>query len=115
NRTSGSSAELLQKKCEHADRARHVARELLQPRRLFEVDEDEFIDAEMWRQPDLRRIFMRRNLVEIARKAMAASVFVAQHLSRFEERAQLVVEIESVDDFDLLRFTHTSVRRSCCR
>ena len=102
-------AELLEVERQHAHGARNVARELLQPRRFLQIDEDEFVEAEMRREADAHRRLVRRDLVEIARQAMAAPLRVAHHLARLEQRPQLVVEIEGVDDLDRLRSTHSYV------
>ena len=55
NGCAGDGAELLEKKCEHAHGAWKVTRELLQPLRLSKVDQDEFVDSEVRREPDLHR------------------------------------------------------------
>ena len=48
------------------------------------------------------------DLVEVARQAMAPPLRVAHHLARLQDRAQLVVEIERVDDFQSLDGLHAT-------
>src|ERR1051326_439613 len=112
HRGAGGGAELLEVEGQHPHRAWDVARERLQPRRLLEIDEDELVHAEVRREGDAHGLVVRGDLVEIAREAMAAPVLVTHHLAGTQQRPQLVVEVESVDDFQpLMLIVHTSCAR----
>src|SRR5581483_679995 len=101
--------------CQQTYGALDVAREALQTRRFLQIDEDELVEPEVRRQPDLDRHLVRGNFVEITREPVPPSLRVAQHLARLEQRSKLVIQIEGIDDLDRPRFTHTTGRPWCCR
>src|SRR5438552_6913243 len=92
--------EPLQVEGEQPHPAGHVARVLAQPLRLLEVDEEELVEAEVMGHADVPRRLVAGDLVEVARQAVLAALLVLRHLVGAQQRPDLGVEVEGVDDLE---------------
>ena len=99
NGGAGRDAEVLEVERQKPHRTGNVARKLLEPRRLFQIDERELVQPEVLRDLDRPGRFMRFDFVKVAREPVTAPLFVADHLAGPQHRPQLIIEIECVDDF----------------
>src|SRR5215211_3138924 len=90
--------EVLQEPGKQNNRARHVMRELAQEEPgLATVDEHQFREREVRRQPNFMRLLPAANFIEEARQTMNSAVSTSLAFARSQQRAILFRQTQTVN------------------